>query len=84
MAADGLVSLEIPHTVRTLENKTEKELAFERKKLTFRILLNWWRFDRMVSSSSSAKDSGADESLIHSIYYPDGANVPSLAAGPPY
>ena len=67
-----------------LDIRTEKEIAFEIKNLTLRILLNWWRFDRMVSSSSSAKDSGADESLIHSIYYPDGANVPSLAAGPPY
>ena len=70
--------------LRTLEPRTEKEIAFERKNLTFRILLNWWLFDRMVSSSLSAKDSRADESLILSIYCPDGATIPSRAAGPPY
>ena len=72
------------YELRTLELRTEKEIAFERKILTFRILLNWWRIDRMVSSSSTAKDSGADESLIFSIYCSDGDTVPSLADGPPY
>ena len=70
--------------LRTLEPRTEKEIEFERKKLTFRILPNWWRFDCMVSSSLSAKDSGADECLIFSIYCPDGTNAPSLAARLPY
>ena len=53
--------------VQTLEPRTEKEIAFWRKNITFRILLNWWRFSRMVSSSSSAKDSGADKSYTFYI-----------------
>ena len=35
----------------TLVPRTEKEIAFEGKNLTFRILLNFWRFGRMVNSS---------------------------------
>ena len=70
--------------VPTLEPRTEKEIAIERKNLTFRILLNWWHFGLMVSWSSSAKDFGADESLIFSMYCPDGATLPYRAAGWPY
>ena len=72
------------YRLRTLEPRTKKEIAFERKNLILRILLNWWRFGRMVNSSSSAKDSGSNESLILSTYCPDGATLPSRAAGPPY
>ena len=38
----------------------------------------------MVNSSLSAKDSGADESLILSIYSPDGTTLPSQTARLPY
>ena len=70
--------------LRTLEPRTEKEIVFQRKNLTFRILLNWWRFDLMVSWSSSAKNSRADESLIFSMCCPDGATLPYRATEPPY
>ena len=70
--------------VQNLGPRTEKEIAFERKKLTFTILLNWWSFDRIVSSSSSAKNSRADKNHMLSIYFSDDAIVPFLAAGQPY